>query len=318
MSTISRSRAPTPPAPEPDPFRYGWRYIKETQPDGAVEFKQVPLTLEDVLFPEVGDFIVHTVGHASDLIYLANVCRARLADNPEAVVLHDCRTDWNLSGVRPLGPDISVFLGLSRYTDWKTFDVALEHAKPAMVVEVTSPDTRGNDLGPKREFYHRAGVPLYVIADVDENEQERHIKIIVLRHTPGGYERIAPDARGWIWLEPVRVWLGVTQDPRGGFDRLACFDPETGEEIGDYAALAQQLVDWKARTEQAEDARAQAEEARKQAEEARAQAEQAHAQAEQARAQAEARALAEAEARSDSERRLRELESELERLRRGE
>ena len=61
-----------------------------------------------------------------------------------------------------------------------------------MVVEVTSPDTRGNDLGPKRVFYHRAGVPLYVIADVEENDQERHVKIIGLRHAPGKYEPIAP------------------------------------------------------------------------------------------------------------------------------
>ena len=192
MSTVSRSRAPASPAADPDPFRYGWRYIKETQPDGAVELKQVPLTLEDVLFPEVGDFIVHTVGHASDLIYLANVFRARLAGNPGAVVLHECRTDWNLPGVRPLGPDISVFLELSHYTDWATFDVGLEPARPALVVEVTSPDTRNNDLGPKREFHHCAGVPLYVIADADENGRERHVEIIGLRHVAGKYERIAP------------------------------------------------------------------------------------------------------------------------------
>ena len=241
-----------PPPAEPDPFRYGWRYIKEIQPDGEVEPKQVPLTLEDVLFPEMGDFIVHTVGHASDLIYLANVFRARLVSDPEAVVLHDCRTDWNLPGVRPPGPDLSVFFGLSRYTDWATFDVAMEHARPALVVEVTSPDTRKNDLGPKRDFYHRAAVPLYVIADVDENEHERHVELIGLRHAPGKYERIAPDSRGWLWLEPVRLWLGVTKDPRGDFDRLACFDPESGEELGDYAELAGQLAELKARARQAE------------------------------------------------------------------
>ena len=50
--------------------------------------------------------------------------------------------------------------------DWATLDVAAEGARPALVVEVTSPSTRENDLGTKPDFYHRAGVPLYVIADV--------------------------------------------------------------------------------------------------------------------------------------------------------
>ena len=67
MSTVSKSRPPRPP--EPDPYRYGWRYVRVTRPDGTEEFDQVPLTLEDVLHPEVGDFIVQTDGHDSDLNY---------------------------------------------------------------------------------------------------------------------------------------------------------------------------------------------------------------------------------------------------------
>jgi colicin import membrane protein len=274
MSTVSRSRAPVSEAPEPDPFRYGWRFIKVQQPDGAVELQQVPLSLEDVLFPEVGDFIAQTVGHDSDLNYLASIFRARLANDASAVVLHDCRTDWNLPGVRPLGPDIAVFLGLSRYTDWATFDVGEEGAQPALVVEVTSPDTRSHGVGPKVEYYHRARVPLYVIADVEENEQERHVELI-------GYH------------------------------------PDTGEELGDYTAQAEQLAELKARAEADRQARAEAE-ARAQSEaQSRAEAE-ARARSEaQSRAEAEARAHAEAAARADAETRLRELQAELERLRRG-
>src|SRR5438445_697758 len=125
MSTASKSRPPKPPGPEPDPYRYGWRYVRVVAPDGTETFDQVPLTLKDVLFPEVGDFIVQTTRHNSDVQYLGYVFEAQLAGDPEAVVISDCRVDWNLPGVRPLGPDIAVFFGVKRDDEeWDTFDVA--------------------------------------------------------------------------------------------------------------------------------------------------------------------------------------------------
>jgi len=42
------------------------------------------------------------------------------------------------------------------------------------------------------------------------------------------------------------VWLGVSQDPATGIDRIACFDPATNSEIGDYTAIT------KARAEEIE------------------------------------------------------------------
>ena len=41
-----------------DPFRYGWRYVRRTQPDGTEVVDQVPLSLDDLLYPEEGDFVV--------------------------------------------------------------------------------------------------------------------------------------------------------------------------------------------------------------------------------------------------------------------
>src|SRR4051794_5938465 len=102
MSSVSKSRPPR--FPGPDPYRYGWRYVRVVAPDGSEIFDQVPLTLEDVLFPQVGDFIVQTRRHNSDVRYLGDVFEAQLAAEPSAVVISDCRVDWNLPGVRPLGP----------------------------------------------------------------------------------------------------------------------------------------------------------------------------------------------------------------------
>ncbi len=336
MSTVSTSKRPIPPLPKPDPYRYGWRYVRVEGPDGSVSFDQVPLTLEDVLFPEVGDFIVQADAHIGDWTYLRVVFKARLAGDPAAVVITDCRVDWNIPGVRPLGPDFAVFFDVKQHRDWATLDVAAEGARPVLVVEITSPDTRQNDLVAKVDYYYRAGVPLYVITDAkDEHDGGRRLELIAYRHTPAAYERIAPDARGWIWLEPVRLWLGVRPDRRLGHDRLACFDPDTLEEIGDYTAISQALEQAEAQARIAAQAKAQAEAQARVATQAKAQAEaqariatqakaqaeaqariaaQAKAQAETRAAQAQSKAQAEAEARARAEARIRELEAELKRL----
>ncbi len=106
MSTVSTSQ-PTPPQPplpdESDPFRYGWRYVSIKHPDGTEGLEQVPLTLEDALHPEPGDYIVHSDPHDTDLNYLKDVFKSLLAHDSHAFVLSDCGVDWNLPGVKPSG-----------------------------------------------------------------------------------------------------------------------------------------------------------------------------------------------------------------------
>jgi Uma2 family endonuclease len=261
MSTVTKHPGLTPPPipPEPDPFRYGWRYVRNTQPDGTEVFDQIPLTLEDVLHPEEGDFIVQTDAHDSERAYLKAVFKTRLIADPTAVVLSDCRVDWNIPGVRPLGPDVAVFFGARRHILWSTFNVAEEGVRPALVIEVTSPETRVNDVGPKVGFYHRAKVPWYVIADVDEDEQERQIQFIAYRRRPARYQRIKLKDPHRVWLEPVRLWLGLTRARLGGYIRLACFDPDTGQEIGDYTAISEELAEAQALVSAEAQARAEAE-----------------------------------------------------------
>ena len=111
----------------------------------------------------------------------------RLAGDLLAEVFCDARVDWNLPGVRPLGPDIAVFRDVAERRNWKTFDVAAEGARPEVVVEVTSPDTRKNDVEDKFDFYRRAKVPLYVIADgIQDDEHGRKLELKAYRRTRGG------------------------------------------------------------------------------------------------------------------------------------
>jgi hypothetical protein len=137
-------------------------------------------------------------------------------------------------------------------------------------------------------YYHRAKVPLYLIADAVGRDAQRCVKLIGRRYARNGYKPITPGEQGWIYLEPLRLWVGVVRDLRKGHERLACFDPETGQELGNYAAISQKLAE-------SEHHRAEAE---------------ARAEVEYRRAEAEARA------RTEVEERLRALEAELKQSRR--
>ena len=251
------------------------------------------------------------------------------------VVLSDCQVDFNIPGVKPLCPDVALFSGVRRRVAWSSFNVAQEGARPGMVIEVTSPDTRSNDVGIKVDYYFRGRVPWYLIADVTiEDEGERRIELILYRRTGRAYRRVPADDQGRVWLESVGLWLGQTRDEQGGFMRLAFYDPATGEEVGDYTAISRTLAESQERL--AEEVRSRERAERRARSEARLAKAEQRAKAEQARegragrakprpsprggrgaALAEARARVQAErAREEAEAKIRALQAELERSRR--
>lgn len=107
----------THPAPHPSPpsdmlhaesrFRYSWRFVRCPMPDNPNNLEQVPLTLEDVLLPEVGDFIVHDDRHETDRMRLTAVLRARLENSGAAIVLIDVRIARNITDLRLHGLDVT-------------------------------------------------------------------------------------------------------------------------------------------------------------------------------------------------------------------
>lgn len=258
-----------------DPFYYGWRYVNRQTPEGGSITERVPLTYDDVLHPQEGDQVTHTPLHQRICKYLVSVFEALLASNPTAVVLFDCRIAWDVPELRPHGPDIAVIFNVRERKNWGTFDVAQEGTRPALIVEVTSPETRSGDLVTKLDEYELAGVPLYMIVDIVQRRGQSTPRLLGYRLVNGVYEVLAPDERGRLRLEPVNLWIGVADAD------VVCYD-ESGTRIEDYVGLA----------------------------EARAKAE-TRAEAEAARAEAEARARAEAEARlREMEAQLRQLRGE--------
>jgi len=278
------TNVPTQPVPptdaDADPFRYGWRFVPRPTPDDPHNLEQVPLTLEDVLHPEVGDFIVRSDRHTTDRMYLASVLRARLEPSGRAIVLSNIRIAWDIPDLRPHGPDIMVIPGIAERQDWSTFEVAVEGARPALIIEIVSPETRENDVVIKVNHYARAGVAQYVIVDDVGQGEERRLHLLDYRLEAGAYRLREPDASGRVHLEIADLWLGVQGDG------VVCYDRRSGE-IGDYVTVMRQAAAAEERARRAAAAREAAEERARRAAAAREAAE------EQARREAAARAQAE-------------------------
>lgn len=285
MSTIEGRRVEPAPGPEVDPFRYGWRFVAEKQADGQSRLKQVPLTLHDLLFPQEEDQEMHYPSHEEERFRLMEIIGDRVADDPMAKVLGDCRIRYDVPGLEPLGPDVALFSNLAKDWDGGTLEVAATGARPILVVEVTSPDTRKNDFGPKKDYHHRGGVPLYVIVDARPGPKGRRVKLHGFRHAVGGYEPLPLDDQGRLRVESLSIWLKVEGT------RVVGLDGETGEPFGDYQERA------RARARAEAEARAQELSRRADQAKALAEAEIDNRMASQVRAETEMRLRVEAEAR---------------------
>jgi Uma2 family endonuclease len=228
-----------------DPFRYGWRYVRQVGPDGKETRKQVPLILEDVLHPQDEDFRVHSEEDRRDLEYMGNVLDHHLAGR--AIVLVDHRLLWDDPDLGVHGPDLAVIPGRTvRLAPGSTFEVAAEGVRPVLIGEVVSPDTRSTDLVTKVEEYHRAGVPFYVIVDTRYRGGRRvHARILGYRYAAAGYEPMPLDELGRLWLEPLGLWMGIK-------GVQVVFYDTSGKELERYADLAQARAEAEARAKDAE------------------------------------------------------------------
>jgi Uma2 family endonuclease len=259
MSTIAKPAAA--PAPPRDPFYYGWRDVSHVQPDGSTTTAQVPLTLDDHLHPQEGDKFMEGTLHNFLRGFLADVCRSRVQNDPSALVLSDTGVYWDRPELRHHSPDVAVIFGIRQPRDeGPSFAVAAEGKRPRIIIELVTPRYRENDVVTKLHQYHQARVPVYVILD-REHEGDPWV-IRAYQRRPRGYVPLPLDENGRLWLEDLNLWLGVE-----GL-RVRCFDGDTGEELGDYTAVARRAAEEKARAD-AEAARADAEKNRADAAEAR-------------------------------------------------
>ncbi len=188
--------------------------------------------------------MTHSEAHQRRCVYLYNVLRARVADDPTAVVLQDVRIKWDVPEVRPHGPDLMLIRGVREPRNWST-DVAQEGVRPELIIELTSPETASLDRSHKLDQYDLVGVPLYIIIDTVITRKQTGLRLLGYTQTETGYQVLAPNGRGWLWLAPVRLWLGIEND------EVVCYD-EAGTPIADYTDVARARAAAEARAAAAE------------------------------------------------------------------
>jgi Uma2 family endonuclease len=233
LTTPETGGAAVVPPADLDRYRYGWRYVYHRRPDGSVEIEEKPLTLEDVLHPQEGDVIPENTFHEPERGYLTWSFRDRLDRVPRGQVLSDCLLDFNVAGLRPLCPDVSLIEGVSTLPLPKLgpYRFAQYGGRCLLAVGIVSPDTRGNDVELKPELYHRGGVRHYIIVDQEREDGPR--SVVSRRWTPDGYVVEPPDVNGRVRLDALGLLLGL----RDG--RVRLYDADTGVEIGDPTEISQ-------------------------------------------------------------------------------
>ena len=203
-----------------DPYRYGWREIPRTLPNGQKIYERVPLTLEDILHPQVGDFRMQSAEHEQICTYLRALLRERLANDPTVIVLGDVLVAWASRGMRGHGPDVAIIFNVQQQRNWSTFYEENEGTKPSLIIEVTSPSTYSVDLETKVDHYAQVGVEWYVIVDIVIRRDMPEKRLLGYQLTPDGYKPLEPNGNGWLWLAPVNLWLGWHGE------NIACYDAD--------------------------------------------------------------------------------------------
>jgi hypothetical protein len=228
--------APSVRKPSPDhPYFYGLRTVEIPSRRGRSGFEDIPLTLEDILHPQLGDTIVEPQQNKLERSHLASVVRSRKLEPSVSLVTADCLIDWGIRGLRPHSPDLAVFVGLRRKPDLQApiFRLKKSGGRCLMVLEIAAPHTREIDVVRKMDHYHRAGVPLYVIVDQEVPDGSRTLH--GYRHGKCGYEWFGLNDRGRLPLDPVGLDLGLRDND------LVCYDAATGREFLDDVAVVRQL-----------------------------------------------------------------------------
>lgn len=191
------------------PYQYGLRYVFHRLSDGDEVYSYAPLTIEDVLHPQIGDYAVTNDYHHQVCVYLYNVLRARLMADPTAVVFSNVLIFWNLPEIKQHAPDIAVITGVREQRLWESFSVTEEGVRPQLIIEITSPSTRRLELYDKLIEYDLAGVPSYIIVDIARRKGELVVRLFGYKQSTGGYSVLLPNEAGWLWMEAVGLWIGV-------------------------------------------------------------------------------------------------------------
>ncbi len=211
--------------PPDDIFFYGWRFVEHRVNNGTTAMARMPLTREDVLHPQLGDYIVQNITHALLCDDLEDGLKGHIGHEPGTVILHDVGIDWGIPGLKIHSPDLAVIRGVQEFLKGGIFDLKSSKGYVVLVLEITSPSTWETDMEGERipnkvQQYAQAGAVVYILIHAANWEEGYPPPIIVyLLGADGKYHKQTPDARGWYWIEALQVWIGPYGDWVAWYDK---------------------------------------------------------------------------------------------------
>lgn len=258
-------REPERPSDDPfhpdDPFRYGTRWRRVRLPSGEVVEQAIPLTVEDLLDPELGDQVTQSAPHGDWFVRLGYLLQRHYESRDDVLVLLDVKMLWGIPGLKRPSPDLAIIHGIrDKKAIRHSFDVRKEGVRPTLIIEIVSPldeEIRANDYVKKVEIYQRAGIPEYLILDMPTATTQDRLLLTAYRlGTDGRYRRIEPDAEGRLLSKATGFLFGVEDDGK----TLWLLDTATGESPLDTPEeRARRAAEERAATAEAEVARLHAE-----------------------------------------------------------
>ena len=212
---------------EPDPFLLGWRY-RLTEDDGPGEpGDMIPLSPEDLLYPEEGDVVADGYPHYLFLRFIVDPLVRFLERRPGLRVTSDVLLV--LGDGRNAAPDVAVLEG--------DFDAAkikrgirlkAVGARLIFVLEAISTSAKAienKDLEGNLTRYAREGVPEYFTV---YPTQETQVRDLVGRELRGNaYVEIPADDQGRVYSKRLGLYFSI--DPSS--HELVAVDAKTGERL---------------------------------------------------------------------------------------
>lgn len=242
-----------------DPFFYGHRWV-EVEDERGKRREQVPLTREDLLDPQEGDYVSNHSWHGEITAMLATILRALFTSRgrQDIRVGDDLKMLWKDKTISRVAPDICVIPNVQdTQRGIPSFNEGKEGTKPIFVLEVTSDATEETDKGDKIRVYQKAEVSEYVILDREEWEkgkegtgkEDKKLTLTGYRLHPETkrYRKIRPGKEG-LFLETLDLHLSVGDDGR----RLVLIDALTGERLRDLTEVTAAASEAEAKLREAE------------------------------------------------------------------
>lgn len=206
-------------------FYYGFRYVPRIH-NGIEIWEQIPLTLDDVLYPQLDDKVNQSLDHSVCATNLYESLKPFATNNPGMLVLFDVMVNWNIPTIKNPVSDITILINVpnTNVTSKGSYDLAQCGGDPLVTLEVTSLSTRPTDVGTtmsrrnKLRIYQRIGIPYYLVVDDYKKEDDYPPPIFGYRLYQGRYYPMITDYRERLRIPQIGLSLGPYDEEAAWFD----------------------------------------------------------------------------------------------------